>query len=389
MKEFLLSGLRAVVAKTADEFDPALLSVFTVEAAVAEWAAIERIACAAKLRAAARADEVGLDAEQSVAQSSRITAGAARKQSRTATKLRRHKKTAAAFAKGKISTVEADAISDALDENPDVEDDLLGLAATASTTDVLSECDRVRRDALDADGGLAARQRQARHLRLWTDKLGMMRLSGAVEPILGAKLVAELSRRADRLFRAQVRAKEPVDSPEQRTADALGEILDGCDATTTAKRRGPRTVVHLLVSKDAAERGWVEPGEKCETAQGAPIPMGAVDAALLDRDTKVNEVDVDDIDVRSIRNNTRYVPARLQDALIARGICCSVPGCGRTKGLQRDHNHDYAKGGPTALGNMGWLCAHHHNLKTRGLYTLRREKGHWIWQPAQRARAPA
>jgi hypothetical protein len=365
VQEFLLSGLRKTVEKTADEFDPGLLSGVTATQAVEHWAAIERVAGAQKLRAAARADEVGIDAEGIVADASGITQTAARKQTRLASRVKG--KTKAAFEKGKLSAQQAKAIADAVEANPAAEDDLLGLAAAAPACDLLRECDRIRRDAMDSDGSLAAKQRAARCLKYWTDTMGMLCISARLEPVAGAKLVAELTKRADRMFRAQVRAKGGVDTVEQRMADALSEIVDSCDATAAGKRRGPRTEVFLFVSKAAAERGWLEPGEKCETADGQPIPLGAIDDALLDPDTKTTEVEVDAVDVRAIKTNTRYFPARLMDALIARGKVCSEPGCGRTRGLERDHTQDFAKGGPTSLANATWKCHYHHDRKSRGL----------------------
>jgi hypothetical protein len=276
-------------------------------------------------------------------------------------------KTKAAFEKGKLSAQQAKAITDAVEANPDAEEDLLGLAEKAPACDLLREYDRVRRDAMDADGSLAARQRAARYLKFWTDAMGMLCISARLEPVAGAKLVAELTKRADRLFRAQVRAKGGVDTVEQRMADALEEIVDSCDGARTGKRRGPRTNIFLFVTKAAADRGLLEPGDVCETAEGQPIPMGAIDDAFLDPDTKTTEVEVDAVDVRAIKTNTRYFPARLMDALIARGLVCSEPGCGRTRGLERDHTEEFANGGPTSLANSNWKCKYHHDRKSRGL----------------------
>ncbi len=143
--------------------------------------------------------------------------------------------------------------------------------------------------------------------------------------------------------------------------------------------------MRLIVSKDAAERGFVALGEKCQTADGTHVPMAAVDDALLDDDTLVQEVEVDAVDVRSIRTMTRYIPKRLRDALEARGTVCVVPGCGATKGLDIDHTQERRRDGPTTLQNLGWLCPPHHRLKTRGLYDLSRdEQGNWHWKPARR-----
>jgi hypothetical protein len=382
VNEFLVSGVRRLVEKTAADFDPAVLSPVMATRAIEEWAAIEKIACAQKLRAATRAEDGGLDAEAAVAKSSGVSTGQARRQTRAARKAKG--KTKDAFDEGKLSPEQAEAIAGAAEANPDAEDDLLALAAQASTKELFDECERVKRLASD-DASHAARQRAARFVRTWKDAMGMLRGSFALEPLPGAKLVAELNRRADRLFREQSRAGGPIDTPEQRMADALVSLLG--DAGT--KGKGPRTVVRLIVTKAAVDRGWLEPGEKCETAEGDQIPMTAVDEALLDKDTLVQEVDFDEVDVRSIRTMKKYIPKRLRDALEARGVCCVVPGCGRTHNLQIDHTHERRHLGATELLNLGWLCPYHHRLKTLGLYDLwRDDKGKWHWEPA-RARAPS
>jgi hypothetical protein len=381
----LLSKVRLLVEKMAAEFDPALLTGVLSARAIDEWARIEKLACAQKLRAAARAEETGLDAEAIVANSSGVPTPAARRQAQAARKTRKHARTAEAFDKGRLSPTQAGAIADAAEANPAAEESLLDLAATASTTELLDECARIKRDATD-DASLAAQQRQARFVRTWNDELGMLRFAGAFEPLVGAKWLAEIERRADRLFRDQSRAGGPIDTREQRMADALTSMLDDLGVKGKGK---PRTVIRLIVSAAAAERGWVEPGEKCGTAEGVSIPMPAVDEALLDPDTLVQVVEVDAVDVRTIKTMKRYIPKRIRDALEARGVCCVAPGCGRTKGLQIDHTQEVRDGGPTELMNLGWLCSYHHGLKTRGLYRLwRDEGGRWHWEPAQ-ARAPA
>ena len=45
---------------------------------------------------------------------------------------------------------------------------------------------------------------------------------------------------------------------------------------------------------------------------------------------------------------------------------CDIDGCNLRGYLERDHTHDYAKGGPTAFWNLGWLCYVHHRLKSAG-----------------------
>ena len=96
---------------------------------------------AAKLRAAARAEETGIDAEAVVADASGIPTHAARRQTRAAHKATG--KTREQFDQGALSPTQAEAIAEAVDANPAAEESLLDLAANASTTDLLKECERV------------------------------------------------------------------------------------------------------------------------------------------------------------------------------------------------------------------------------------------------------
>jgi hypothetical protein len=368
-----------LVEKTAAAFDPSVLSPLGATQAIEEWAAIEKVACAQKLRAATHAENLGVDADGVVAQSSGLPAGAARKQTKTARKAKGRTKTK--FERGELSATQAGAIAEAAEVNPAAEADLLALAERATTNELLDACARAKREAM-SDADLAQRQRAARRFRSWKDGLGMFCFAGALEPLVGAKLLAELERRADRLFREQWRATGTADTVEQRMADALVSLLESSGAT-----KGPRTVVRLIVTKAAAERGWTEPDEKCETADGTQVPMSAVDDALCDADTLVQEVVVDEVDVQSIKTMRKYIPKRIRDALEAQGMRCCV--CGSTKGLQIDHTWERRDGGPTTKRNTHWLCRRCHTLKTRRLYVLWFDPdGTMHWEPAH-ARAPS
>ena len=71
-------------------------------------------------------------------------------------------------------------------------------------------------------------------------------------------------------------------------------------------------------------------------------------------------------DITTVAHLGRYVPVEVETALVVQGHECSIKGCGLRGYLERDHTHDFAKGGPTSLDNLGWLCGYHHQLKTRG-----------------------
>jgi 5-methylcytosine-specific restriction endonuclease McrA len=120
--------------------------------------------------------------------------------------------------------------------------------------------------------------------------------------------------------------------------------------------------VRLIVTKAAAERGWTEPGEKCETADGTQVPMAEVDETFRKDDTVVQEVTFDEVDVQSIKTMKKYIPKRIRDAMEAQGMCCSE--CGSTKGLEIDHVQERRDGGATCLTNLTYRCRDCHSKKT-------------------------
>ncbi len=76
---------------------------------------------------------------------------------------------------------------------------------------------------------------------------------------------------------------------------------------------------------------------------------------------------------------TYTIGERMRHALVARWRYCTAPGCDRpaTK-AELDHiepfNHRHpTRGGPTTMENLHPLCKHHHQLKTQGVFRLRRE----------------
>lgn len=60
---------------------------------------------------------------------------------------------------------------------------------------------------------------------------------------------------------------------------------------------------------------------------------------------------------------------------------CVFPGCTRpAEDCQLDHTIDHARGGPTAMANLGVLCQHHNLMKTQTNWTLHQpEPGHFVW----------
>jgi hypothetical protein len=88
------------------------------------------------------------------------------------------------------------------------------------------------------------------------------------------------------------------------------------------------------------------------------------------------------VDVATICNLGRYIPASLKSALIERDRTCVVPGCDVAHGLEFDHwRRSFADGGPVSLDNLARLCGHHHYLRTHKGFRLSGGPGRWRWDP--------
>ena len=376
-----LAVLRTTVCTQAAEFNPSSLSPVGATVAVEHWAAIERSAASAKLRAALSVDAGGLDGDGVVADASGTTTGRARRQKRAAAAAAKPGPLGDAFRNGQLSAEQTESITSATAVAPDAEAELVGLSTTVSAAELRAACDRVRIDALNSNGRLADEQKARRYLRHWTDQYGMTRFDAALEPVAGATVIAALNQLADRAFRAAVRAKTEAGTPEQRAADALAELATNAGAAGAGAgaktRRGPRAVVRIIVDEHGAA-----------TVDGTPVPPDAVAQVIADPDTVVQTVTTNGHDVTRIETHARYIPKALRDALETRDPTCVVKGCGRTQGLEIDHVTPFAHGGPTTLHNLCRLCRHHHRLKTLGRYTLTRDRDGWKFQPIADGRAP-
>jgi hypothetical protein len=139
----------------------------------------------------------------------------------------------------------------------------------------------------------------------------------------------------------------------------------------------PRATVICRVDLAALRRGFLYPGETCEIPGVGPVPLAV--ARDLFGDCFLKFVISDGVDVRCVIHYGRSIPAHMKTALQFRDRCCVVPGCGRTFGLEYDHIVEFARGGPTTVGNLARLCGPHHAMKTHRGYRIRGGPGHWEW----------
>ena len=142
--------------------------------------------------------------------------------------------------------------------------------------------------------------------------------------------------------------------------------------------------VHVRIDLDALRAGYAGPGRICEIPGIGPISVERAREILGDALVKL--VITNGVDVPTIVNVKRGIPAPVASALLERDPTCVVPGCDQNQRLQTDHwKVDFAKKGPTQWWN---LCPFHHSLKTKGLFHLDRQPdGSWTFTATTKGRA--
>jgi hypothetical protein len=177
----------------------------------------------------------------------------------------------------------------------------------------------------------------------------------------------------------------PGPGARDQVASPAGEVAGAPPAPERGRGRRPECTILFHVDLEALRRGSLGPGEQCCVEGGGHVPLSVVQSYL--DVARIFLVVKEGFDVTSIVSCKRTIPAALQTALWARDRTCAVPGCSSTFHLEIDHIVEFAKGGPTALGNLVRLCRPHHALKTEQGYRIEGGPGHWRWRAP--ARPPA
>ncbi len=137
----------------------------------------------------------------------------------------------------------------------------------------------------------------------------------------------------------------------------------------TQEKSAPKGVVgyttHVVIDHEAVVRGNALPGETCEIPGLGPVNAQWVRELL--GEAFVTAIIKKGKDITTVAHLGRHIPAELRTAMIVTGRECFVEGCGCREYLELDHCEvDFAKGGPTALWNLGWICSPDHRRKTQG-----------------------
>jgi hypothetical protein len=301
---------------------------------------------------------------------------------------------------GKLTSSQANLVTDAVKVNPNCEQDLVKKAERDTLSQLKERCLRAKAEGRSAND--AARHRKALHdnrrCRTYTDAEGAFCLEAHLTPEVGAAVLAALDPQADRFFKEARRAGR-FEAVDAYRADALSALITGSGVpgqrmdepsgdlspatADTSSERGPSNLnvsMHVRVDLEALRRGSVMPGEICEIPGVGPV---SVEWAREQLGTALCDVVITDgVDVSTVVRLGRYIPAPLMTAILERDPQCVVPGCNKRLGLEFDHwQVSYAEGGEMSYDNIARLCSDHHYQRTHQGFVLSRTGGKWCWDP--------
>lgn len=150
-----------------------------------------------------------------------------------------------------------------------------------------------------------------------------------------------------------------VRSANQRHADALVELCRGWNPEHGEAAR-PRVVV--TIGLDALQQGTGKLGSATLVTTGEPVSVGEARRLACDAGI-VPAVLGGQGQVLDLGRERRLATGACRQALILRDRGCAFPGCEKPpRECEAHHILPWWQGGPTALGNLVLLCAHHHRL---------------------------
>jgi hypothetical protein len=360
-----LASARNALAELARDFDAGALSPGEAVRVVKELGEIQRCVDSLSAMAGRRVSDTGAaqargerSADALVAKSLGCTTRAARDAIDMAKKLDELPTVEHAVRSGKLSGTQAALIAKAACVNPDATQRLLD--AAEQRLPALRDACQAARAAVEDPATRAARQQSLKSHRACTDADGMVAWFSRFTSEIGGQLNAIVDAETRRIFRER-RGADPEGraSLEAYAADAVANLILG-----RAQTKGADVRVHVLIDHGTLTGKFVSANPTCDIAGVGPVDpewvRSLLGSAFLTAVVKKAK------DITTVAHLGRHVPVEIQTALVVRGRECRIKDCGMRGYLERDHAHDYAKGGPTALENLGWLCWYHHQLKTRG-----------------------
>jgi len=339
------------------------------------FATLERLAAAGRTMAAGRVAETrawrgrgASSARAFVAQRSGTPLKDAAEALQTAAMIERIPEIRDAMVAGRLSCAQAANISAVAAVDASAVGPLLEFAEEESLEALRARCRDVAAAAV-GDADATERIRRSRYLRSWTEAGGAVRLDARMAADDAAPLLAVVRERADALLAEARQSGTDLERADAYAADALCSLVRD-DASA-------KTVVNVVVSGSALERGATTRGETCHLPGVGPVSVPAAQR-LASRGT-VKLIEADGVEVHRVAHARRTIPASLRTALELRDPVCVVPGCNRRRGLEIDHVVPLSEGGITSIENLARLCRWHHAQKTHHGWRLTGKPGRWSW----------
>ncbi len=296
--------------------------------------------------------------------------------------------TGAAASDGRLSTPMIDTIVGVLGQVPlehrdDAEQHLLSFASEAGHKQVAALGARILAH-LDPDGAEPDTTEPAvpsRELSLRRKRTGVWELNGRFDDETGSRASALLDALAER----RTTDEDPdLRSPLERYGDAFSDAIDlALNSPDLPMQAGERAHVMVAVSLQdlksgigQATLGDTETTPKPRAGRATLGDTGRISAA----EARLHACDCKIIpavlgaksEPLDLGQQRRLVSPGLRRALYLRDRGCAFPGCHRPpRHCQGHHIRHWADGGPTDLGNLALMCAHHHRLLHRSGWQVR------------------
>ncbi|MFI5586991.1 DUF222 domain-containing protein [Amycolatopsis sp. NPDC051758] len=280
--------------------------------------------------------------------------------------------TGAAALDGRLSSPMIDTIVGALTQVPpehrdDAERDLLSFASDAGHKQVAALGARIVAH-LDPDGAEPDETEPSaptRELSLRRKRSGVWELNGHFDDETGTRASALLDSLAQRRS-----SEEGPDfrSPQERYGDAFSDAIDlALNTPDLPTQAGERAHVMVAISLKDLRSGIGQ------ATLGDTGRISAAEARIHACDCKlIPAVLGNKSEPLDLGRSRRSIPTSLRRALYLRDRGCAFPGCHRPpRHCQGHHIRHWADGGPTDLGNLVLMCAHHHRLLHRSGWEVR------------------
>jgi hypothetical protein len=280
--------------------------------------------------------------------------------------------TGAAAMDGRLSAPMIDTIVGALtqiapEHRDEAEQHLLTFASEAGHKQVAALGARIVAH-LDPDGAEPDTTEPAtpsRELSLRRKRTGMWELQGRFDDETGTRASALLDSLAERRTSDE---GPDLRSPQERYGAAFSDAVDlALNSPDLPMQACERAHVMVAVSLQDLKSGLGQAtlGDTGRIS-AAEARIHACDCLLIPAVLGTNSEPLD------LGRQRRLVPPGIRRALYLRDRGCAFPGCHRPpRHCQGHHIRYWADGGPTELGNMVLMCAHHHRLLHRSGWQVR------------------